>query len=86
MSREALSGCVALLTLTGLAVASSSNAKKPNFVLLMPDQWRFDWDSRHMDGDNEIPLRLPVLNSLQEKGTRFTQVFDCPQYSCLVVY
>ena len=88
---------VSLFVLLELYIASLSHAakqpnshaaKKPNFVLLMPDQWRYDWDSKHMDGEKEIPLRLPVLNSLQERGTRFTQAYVpavvcAPSRSCM---
>ena len=63
-------------------------SKQPNFLLLMPDQWRYDWDGKHTDGNASIPLKLPVLNSLHERGTRFTQAYVpavvcAPSRSCM---
>ena len=47
---------------------------RPNVLFLFPDQWRADWDGRD-ETRQQIPLRMPTLRRLQEKGTRFSQAY-----------
>ncbi|KAJ1455338.1 alkaline-phosphatase-like protein [Pelagophyceae sp. CCMP2097] len=70
----------------GASVGGAPLDKRPNFLLLFPDQWRFDWDSMH--GEDGPPLRLPRLQKLAAEGTRFTQAYApaplcAPSRACL---
>ena len=72
-----------LLLLMGIV-----EAKRPNVLLLMPAQWRSDWDGLHNDNGSAIPLNLPHLRALQNTGTRFTQAYVpavvcAPSRSCM---
>ena len=42
---------------------------RPNILFLFPDQLRFDWTSNNQD----LPIRTPYLNQLQQEGTTFTK-------------
>ena len=42
----------------------------PNILLLFPDQWRFDWDGR-----GTLPLTLPSIRSLAQRGTHFRHAY-----------
>lgn len=69
-------------------VAAGAEKKQPNILLLMPDQWRFDWDGMHDDNGTQIPMTLPNLHKLQAGGTRFTQAYVpavvcAPSRSCM---
>jgi len=44
--------------------------RRPNILLLFPDQWRFDW----MSSNPDLPIRTPNLDRLARTGTRFTNV------------
>lgn len=50
---------------------------KPNILLLMLDQWRYDWDGMHNTTSNgeSLPLKMPFLKSVADRGTRFTQAY-----------
>ena len=41
--------------------------RQPNILLLLPDQWRFDW----MSTNPELPIRTPNLDRLRNLGTSF---------------
>jgi arylsulfatase len=41
--------------------------RRPNILLLLPDQWRFDW----MSTNKELPIRTPNLDRLRQLGTSF---------------
>jgi arylsulfatase len=43
--------------------------KRPNILLIFPDQHRGDW----MPGAEGLPLRMPNLRQLMEQGTTFTR-------------
>jgi len=45
--------------------------QQPNILLLMLDQWRYDWDGYH----SPIALHLPTVERLAENGVRFTQAY-----------
>lgn len=47
-----------------------NSAASPNFLLLFPDEWRWDWA-----GFDEPALRMPTLTALAKKGTRFTHAY-----------
>lgn len=58
--------------------------RRPNFLLLFPDQWRFDWTG----ANKALPLRTPNLDALAARGTRFTKVVTpspvcAPARACL---
>lgn len=48
----------------------STSARKPNFLFLFPDQWRWDWLGCSGYG---IPVKTPNLDKLAANGIRFTQ-------------
>jgi len=50
--------------------------QRPNFLLLIPDGWRYDWDGFYSD----VPLNLPTIKSLASKGVRFTQAYVSAPY------
>ena len=52
-------------------------ASQPNILLLMPDQWRWDWDGMH-----EAKLRVPHMASLQGLGTSFPHGATAPAPLC----
>jgi arylsulfatase A-like enzyme len=50
---------------------------KPNFLFFFPDQHRGDWMPYSKDvfkkmGMDELPLRMPNLKRLMNKGVTFT--------------
>jgi arylsulfatase len=54
---------------------SSVQKRAPNILLLLPDQWRFDW----MSSNPDLPIRTPNLDRIAQRGTRFTNVIvGCP--------
>lgn len=68
---------------TGLA-NSTSPRRRPNILLLYPDQWRFDW----MSANSDLPIRTPNLDWLARQGTRFTHTMVAtplcaPSRACL---
>jgi len=66
---------------------------KPNFLFFFPDQHRGDWMPYSKDifktmGMNELPLRMPNLKKLMEKGVTFTNAISssplcAPARACL---
>ncbi len=63
---------------------SKSDKRRPNILLLFPDQWRFDW----MSANPHLPIRTPNLDRLARTGTRFTNVvvaspLCAPSRACL---
>ncbi len=67
-----------------LALSVEASSERPNFLLLFPDQWRFDWTP-----NPSLPnLQMPAFSSLQKKGTHFSHAFVpsplcAPSRSCL---
>lgn len=58
--------------------------KRPNILLLFPDQWRFDW----MSGNPRLPIRTPNLDRIAKMGMRFTNALVAsplcsPSRACL---
>jgi len=48
----------------------------PNILLLVLDQWRYDWDGMTPDTPTGIlPLKMPFLQQAARKGVRFTQAY-----------
>ena len=43
--------------------------KRPNFVLLFPDEWRFDWADQYFI--NNLSIKTPTFQSIVKNGTRF---------------
>ena len=71
-----------------VGAVTRAGARPPHVLLLMPDQWRYDWDGLHTDDGAIIDLRLPNLRALQTRGTRFTQAYVpspvcAPSRSCM---
>jgi len=48
---------------------------RPNFLLLFPDAWRFDWDGFARPHIEEPALDLPTLKKLASRGIRFTTAY-----------
>mmetsp|Transcript_59788 Transcript_59788/g.142315 ORF Transcript_59788/g.142315 Transcript_59788/m.142315 type:complete len:567 (-) Transcript_59788:177-1877(-) len=79
-------GCYDLATASGSSSLQPANkssqeaindakAKRPNLLLLFPDQWRSDWDGLTQPGGQELPLRMPTVKKLAGQGVRFTQAY-----------
>lgn len=70
---------------SGLTVAGNHEPqRRPNVLLLFPDQWRFDWTS----ANRNLPIKLPNLDRLAKAGTRFTNMMVAsplcaPSRACL---
>lgn len=69
---------------TSLGAFAAPRNRAPNFLFLLPDQWRPDW----VPGNAEIPLRLPHLQALSADGTQFDRVLCAsplcaPSRACL---
>jgi arylsulfatase A-like enzyme len=66
------------------AAMQAANALRPNFLYLLPDQFRFDW----LSGDQALPVRTPSLDALARRGVRFTKAavaapLCAPSRACL---
>jgi arylsulfatase A-like enzyme len=66
------------------ALAAAAQPKQPNFLFLLPDQWRPDW----LPGNSKIPLNLPNIQALAARGMRFYKVLCAsplcaPSRACL---
>jgi len=67
------------------SAASAAAAAQPNFLLLFPDQMRWDW-AGSLEG--MTALRMPTLEALAAGGTRFRRAFVpapvcAPSRACL---
>jgi arylsulfatase len=65
------------------ALAAAAAPRRPNFLLLFPDQLRFDWI-----GNPAIPARTPNLDRLRRRGTHFRRAvvaspLCAPSRACL---
>ncbi|MBS1800593.1 MAG: sulfatase-like hydrolase/transferase [Acidobacteria bacterium] len=63
---------------------SEAETRKPNILLLLPDQWRFDW----MSTNRELEISTPNLDRLRCMGTSFPSAFVAsplcaPSRACL---
>lgn len=70
--------------LGAVALAAAAQQKQPNFLFLLPDQWRPDW----LPGNPEIPVNLPHIQALAARGLRFHKVLCAsplcaPSRACL---
>jgi arylsulfatase len=65
--RDFLKGAAPLAAAAGLEGAAP--ARRPNILLLFPDQHRFDWTG----ANPALPLRTPHLDALAKRGTTFTR-------------
>lgn len=66
------------------AAVAAPASRNPNFLFLLPDQWRPDW----MPGNSRIPIRLPHIEALARRGVRFDRVLCAsplcaPSRACL---
>lgn len=66
------------------ALAATAQPKQPNFLFLLPDQWRPDW----LPGNPQIPINLPHIQALAARGMRFHKVLCAsplcaPSRACL---
>ena len=62
---------------------ASTVAARPNVLLLMPDQWRWDWDGTpHEHAGAPPPLRLPHIQQLRDSGTTFPRGAVVPAPVC----
>ena len=59
---------LALVTL----LAARVRGGQPNILLLMPDQWRWDWDGlSHTNAGKAPPIHLPNIERLRRLGVTF---------------
>mmetsp|Transcript_174560 Transcript_174560/g.554039 ORF Transcript_174560/g.554039 Transcript_174560/m.554039 type:complete len:744 (-) Transcript_174560:317-2548(-) len=79
--------CRLLLALFGASAAGVAAAenKPPNFLLLFPDQWRWDWAGFDKDS---AELQMPTLQGIASHGTRYTYAYSpspwcVPARACL---
>ncbi len=49
------------------SVFAQPRRRQPNFLFLLPDQWRPDW----VPGNERLPLKLPHIASLAKRGVLF---------------
>jgi arylsulfatase A-like enzyme len=74
------------LAVAAAGFVSASRPPRPNFLILFPDQWRYDWTT-----DNAAlaaNLSMPTWTSIRSKGTHFTKAFVpsplcAPSRACL---
>ena len=59
------------------ALSQAAGSARPNVLLLMPDQWRWDWDGAH-----EAALHMPHLAALRASGTSFPHGATVPSPLC----
>ncbi|CAK9067682.1 unnamed protein product [Durusdinium trenchii] len=45
--------------------------RRPNLLLIVLDQWRWDWDGQHDD----VGVALPTIQALGNSGVRFTRAY-----------
>ena len=69
---------------TAAALAVNAQRKRPNFLFLLPDQWRPDW----LPGNAQIRVNLPNIQALARRGMRFNKVLCAsplcaPSRACL---
>ena len=66
------------------ALAHVGSAQKPpNILLLMPDQWRWDWDGlSHPHVGEAPPIHLPHIERLRSLGTTFPRGGVVPSPVC----
>ena len=71
-------------TLVKLTLVALLGAKaRPNIILLMPDQWRWDWDGLpHPHVGRMPPLNLPNIERLRSLGTSFPRGAVVPSPLC----
>ena len=66
------------------SAALAAAPRRPNILLLFPDQWRFDWTGFTAG----LPVRTPPLEALAKRGARFTRAVSAapvcaPARACL---
>ncbi len=71
-------------TLTAAALSGAAPARRPNILLLFPDQHRFDWTG----ANKALPLRTPHLDALAARGLTFSRAvvpspLCAPSRACL---
>ncbi len=69
---------------TATAAKAPTGATRPNVLLLMPDQWRWDWDGREHgpQAGGAPPLRVPRMDGLRALGTTFPRGAVVPAPVC----
>ena len=70
--------------LLALFSSSAAAAPRPNVLLLMPDQWRWDWDglSHGPEVGRAPPLHVPHMDGLRSLGTTFPRGAVVPAPVC----
>ncbi len=83
--REFLAGAgAAALSACAEPEPKTARAKRPNLLLLFPDQWRPDW----LGVNPAVPVRTPNVDALAARGVRFTKAvcaspLCAPSRACL---
>jgi arylsulfatase A-like enzyme len=70
ISRRSAIGMIMMAPLAARAYAEQmlkGRDTRPNFLFLLPDQFRFDW----LSGNPNLPVRTPNLDALAARGVRF---------------
>ena len=78
-----------LSSLFATSSINSNTLKRPNILLLFPDQWRFDYTNNKFYNKINGKLRLPNVDYVAKHGISFTHVIVpsplCgPSRSCLI--
>ncbi len=69
MSRRSMIGATMMVPVAAQAGAKSKPGadKRPNFLFIFPDQFRFDW----LSGTPDLPVKTPNLDAVAARGVRF---------------
>ncbi len=52
---------------------TTTSQRPPNILLLLPDQWRWDWLGCEDSPYGKVPVRTPHIDAIAARGVRFTQ-------------
>lgn len=82
--RQFLAHSAAATAAIAAGCAPAEPPKRPNLLLLVPDQLRFDWT----EANPAVPVRTPNLTRLAARGTRFERAYCAsplcaPSRACL---
>ena len=82
-----VTGAMSSLLLIAMCVLSVT-ASPPNILVLIPDEWRWDWAG--FDSGGGPSLSMPTTTALAERGTRFTHAVTpaplcAPGRACLAL-
>ena len=80
---EHLRNLMIAVLLALVTVAERVHGGQPNILLLMPDQWRWDWDGlSHQNAGKAPPIHLPNIERLRRLGVTFPRGGVVPAPVC----